>query len=174
MPAELFALEEAHRLLPAPTTRYDVPLYASPKVHRDDHIEVAKALYSIPGNLIGSHVDIWADAVLVKVFFRGQLVEVHPRKPPGGRSTDAADLPSEKTAYAMRDVYRLHRMAAAHGPAVGLYARALLDTPLPWTRMRQVYALLGLVKLRSGVQSASTRPAPEPSTSTPRPPSAPP
>ena len=145
-PAELFALEEAHRLLPAPTTRYDVPLYATPKVHRDHHIEVAKALYSIPGNLIGSHVDVRADAVLVKVFFRGQLVKVHPREPPGGRSTDAADLPSEKTAYAMRDVDRLQRMAAAHGPAVGTYARALLDTPLPWTRMRQVYALLGLVK----------------------------
>ncbi len=37
-------------------------------------------------------------------------------------------------------------MATAHGPAVGTYARGLLDTPLPWTKMRQVYALLGLVK----------------------------
>jgi transposase len=145
-PAELFALEEAARLLPAPTTRYDVPLYASPKVHRDHHIEVGKALYSIPGNLIGSHVDVRADAVLVKVYFRGQLVKVHSRKPPGGRSTDAEDLPSEKTVYAMRDIDRLQAMAASHGPAVGTYARALLDIPLPWTKMRQVYALLGLVK----------------------------
>lgn len=30
--------------------------------------------------------------------------------------------------------------------AIGAYATALLDTPLPWTRMRQVYALVGLVK----------------------------
>jgi len=30
--------------------------------------------------------------------------------------------------------------------AIGAYADALLDTPLPWTKMRQVYALLGLVK----------------------------
>ncbi len=145
-PAELFALEEAARLLPAPTSRYDVPLYARPKVHRDHHIEVGKALYSIPGNLIGSYVDARADGVLVKVFFRGQLVKVHPRKPPGGRNTDPADLPSEKTVYAMRDVDRLQAMAASHGPAVGTYARALLDIPLPWTRMRQVYALLSLVK----------------------------
>jgi transposase len=145
-PAELFALEEAARLLPAPTTRYDVPLYATPKVHRDHHIEVAKALYSIPGNLIGSVLDVRADAVLVKAYFRGRLVKVHPRQPPGGRSTDPGDLPSDKTVYAMRDVERLQAMAAAHGPAVGTYARALLDIPLPWTRMRQVYALLGLVK----------------------------
>ena len=46
----------------------------------------------------------------------------------------------------MRDIERLQAMPAAHGPAVGTYARALLDVPLPWTRMRQVYALLGLVK----------------------------
>src|SRR3954451_24463846 len=37
-------------------------------------------------------------------------------------------------------------MAAGHGPAIGMYAAALLDIPLPWTKMRQVYALLGLVK----------------------------
>ncbi len=145
-PAELFALEEAPRLRPAPTSAYDLPIYAKPKVHRDHHIEVAKALYSVPGNLIGHHVDARADRVLVKVFFRGQLVKVHPRKPPGGRSTDAADLPAHKSVYALRDVDRLQAMAAVHGPAVGAYACALLDIPLPWTKMRQVYALLGLVK----------------------------
>ena len=37
-------------------------------------------------------------------------------------------------------------MAADHGEAIGIYASALLDTPLPWTKMRQVYRLLGLVK----------------------------
>ena len=37
-------------------------------------------------------------------------------------------------------------MAAGHGEAIGVYATALLDIPLPWTKMRQVYALLGLVK----------------------------
>jgi hypothetical protein len=37
-------------------------------------------------------------------------------------------------------------MAASHGRAVGDYAAPLLDTPLPWTKMRQVYALLGLAK----------------------------
>ena len=45
-------------------------------------------------------------------------VKVHPRQRPGGRVTDPADLPSEKTAYARRDVDHLIRMAAGHGPAV--------------------------------------------------------
>lgn len=145
-PAESFAVEEAPRLAPAPTSRYDLPIYARAKVHRDHHIEVAKALYSIPGNLIGAHVEVRADRELVRVFHRGQLVKVHPRTKAGGRVTDPADLPAEKTIYAMRDLDALTRLAAGHGPAIGGYAAALLDTPLPWTRMRQVYALLGLVK----------------------------
>lgn len=145
-PAEHFGLEERPVLAPAPSSPYDVPIYAAAKVHRDHHIEVAKALYSIPGNLIGTRVDVRADRSLVRVFSRGQLIKVHPRQAPGGRSTDPEDLPSDKTIYAMRDLDKLQRLAAGHGEAVGAYATALLDIPLPWTKMRQVYALLGLVK----------------------------
>ncbi len=123
-----------------------MPIYTTAKVHRDHHIKVAKALYSIPGNLIGQRVEVRADQTLVRAFLRGQLVKVHPRQRPGGRSTDPADLPAERTAYALRDLDHLRRLAAGHGPAVGAFAAALLDTPLPWTKMRQVYALLGLVK----------------------------
>lgn len=145
-PVELFNLEEKPRLLPGPAGRYDLPIYATAKVHRDHHIEVARALYSIPGNLIGAQVDVRADSALVRVFYRGALIKVHPRQKPGGRVTDALDLPAEKTAYAMRDLNHLRRLAAAEGTAIGAYANALLDTPLPWTKMRQVYALLGLAK----------------------------
>ncbi|MGH8939967.1 MAG: Mu transposase domain-containing protein, partial [Actinomycetes bacterium] len=145
-PAEVFAVEEQPRLGPAPTEVYDVPIYATAKVHRDHHIEVARSLYSIPGALIGSMVQVRADRTLVRIFHRGQLIKIHPRQAPGRRSTDPDDLPSEKTVYAMRDLDRLRRMAAEHGPAIGAYASALLDIPLPWTKMRQVYALLGLVK----------------------------
>ena len=37
-------------------------------------------------------------------------------------------------------------MAAGYGAGVGAYAEQLLNSPLPWTRMRQVYRLLGLVR----------------------------
>jgi transposase len=145
-PAEVFRVEEQPRLLPAPTAPYDLPIYATAKVHRDHHIEVAKALYSVPGNLIGQRVDVRADRALVRIYARGQLVKVHPRQAPGRRVTDPDDLPAERTAYALRDLDHLRRLAAGHGPAIGIYADALLDHPLPWTKMRQVYALLGLVK----------------------------
>jgi len=145
-PAEVFRVEEAPALGPPPATPYDVPIYATAKVHRDHHIEVAKALYSVPGNLIGTRVEVRADRALVRVYARNQLVKVHPRQAPGARITDAEDLPSERTAYAMRDLDALARLAAGHGSAVGDFVVALLDHPLPWTKMRQVYALMGLVK----------------------------
>ncbi len=145
-PAEVFRLEEFPALRQVPTDRYDLPIYATVKVHRDHHLEVAKALYSVPGNLIGQHVQVRADGQLVRVFSRGQLVKVHPRMGIGRRSTDPADLPTKRTVYAMRDLDQLQRLAAGHGAAIGTYATALLEHPLPWTKMRQVYALLGLVK----------------------------
>lgn len=145
-PAEHFSLVEAPELLPVPDGSYDLPHYASPKVHRDHHIEVAKALYSVPGNLIGSTVEVRADSQLVRIFHRGRLVKTHPRQAPGGRSTDAEDLPAHRSVYAMRDLEHLKLVAASHGEAIGAYAAVILDHPLPWTRMRQVYALLGLVK----------------------------
>lgn len=46
----------------------------------------------------------------------------------------------------MRNVDALRRQADAAGEVIGRYAAALLDSPLPWTRMRRVYALLGLVR----------------------------
>lgn len=65
---------------------------------------------------------------------------------PGRRHTDPADLPSEVSIYAIRDITSLARKAAAHGTHVGTYASAVLEHPLPWTKMRQVYRLLGLVR----------------------------
>jgi hypothetical protein len=145
-PVVVFAEQEAPVLLPAPTTSYQVPIYAQAKVHRDYHVQVGNALYSIPEHLRGQTLSVRADGELVKMYHRGQLVKTHPRQPAGARSTDPTDLPADKTSYAMRDLARLIATAAAHGPDVGIYAERLLDHDLPWTRMRQVYRLLGLVK----------------------------
>jgi transposase len=144
-PAEVFAEHEAGVLLAVPPA-YDVPIFKRVKVHRDYHLEVGKALYSAPKDYIGQYLDVRADSKLVKLFWRGQLVKVHPRQLPGGRQTDPEDLPADKVGYAMRDLDRLVGAARGHGADVGIYAQRLLDDPLPWTRMRQVYRLLGLAR----------------------------
>ncbi|MGH3610765.1 MAG: Mu transposase domain-containing protein, partial [Pseudonocardiaceae bacterium] len=102
--------------------------------------------YSAPRAYLGEHVDVRADSALVKLFSRGQLVKIHPRQRPGGRVTDPEDLPEHKAGYALRDLDRLITAARKHGQDVGIYAERLLDDPLPWTRMRQVYRLLALAR----------------------------
>ncbi len=140
-PVEVFDAEEAPLLLAAPVEVYDLPAYSRAKVHRDHHIQVGKALYSVPGDLIGRTVDVRADRRLVKIYLGGQLVKCHGRTRAGGRVTDPADLPSERTDYAMRDIESQKTKAHRRGPAVGTFVETVLDGPLPWTRMRQVYAL---------------------------------
>lgn len=138
---------------PAPEAAFDVPAWTQPKVAPDRHVQVAKGLYSVPGELIGKRIDARADARAVKLYWRGELIKVHPRVAPGRRHTDPADLPSQVSIYAMRDITSLAAKAAACGPHVGTYAAAVLEHPLPWTKMRQVYRLLGLVR-RHGAQAA--------------------
>ena len=146
LPREHFDAVERAALLPLAPTPYDVPLWAEPKIARDQHAQVARALYSLPTQYVGRWLRARADRTTVRFYAGALVVKVHPRQPPGGRHTDPADFPAHKTVYALRDVAALERMAAAHGPTIGAYAHALLAVPLPWTRMRRVYALLGLVK----------------------------
>lgn len=120
-------------------------MFSTPKVARDLHVEVARGLYSVPGELIGQRVDVRADSHLVKVFSRGQLIKT-PRVKPDGRSTDPADYQVERRDYALPDVASLTSKAAAVSPSVGVYAVRLLDVPLPWPSMRTVYRLLGLAR----------------------------
>jgi hypothetical protein len=157
-PVEMFNEVESSCLLTVPEP-YDVPVFTRVKVHRDFHVEVARALYSLPQQWIGHYLDARADSELVKLYARGQLVKTHPRQRPGGRSTDREDLPAERAGYAMRDLTALIAVCAGHGECIGIYAERLLDNPLPWTRMRSVYRLLGLVR-RYGpgpVETACTR-----------------
>ena len=145
-PREQFEVEEQPVLLPAPTTPYDIPLWSEPKVARDQLAAVAKALYSLPHPHVGHVLTARADQQLVRFYARGVLSKTPARQPPGGRSIDPADYPVERSVYALRNVDALQRQASSHGDTIGRYAAALLDSPLPWTRMRRVYALLGLVR----------------------------
>lgn len=146
MPREHFEAVERATLLPAPSAAYDVPLWCTPKVARDQHAQVARGLYSLPMRWVGHTLSARADSVTVRFYHGAELVKTHPRQLPGGRSTDPNDFPAEKSAYARRDVAFLERQATQHGDAIGRLAHALLEGPLPWTRMRRVYALIGLAK----------------------------
>ncbi|MBL8920031.1 MAG: transposase [Myxococcaceae bacterium] len=146
LPREAFEADEKAKLRPAPTELYDVPLYSDPKVGLDQHAEVAKALYSLAFEYRRKKVHARADRSTVRFYFNQQLIETHPRKPPGGRSTKPEHFPPEKLAYAQRDAGFLIRQAEAQGPNVHRFAKVLLEQPQPWLSMRQCFGLLGLCR----------------------------
>jgi hypothetical protein len=145
VPREVFESIEKPTMRPAPDSPFDVPMWIEKaKVHPDHHIQVAHALYSVPNRYLRKHVRVRADKTQVKIYFGTELIKMHPRKGPGGRSTDASDYPADKAVYALRDVDALIAKSKDKGVHIGIYAERLLGGPLPWTKMRQAYALLAL------------------------------
>jgi transposase len=150
LPREQFEAEERAALLAAPTAPYDIPLWTDCKVGLDQFAAVAKSLYSLPLALRRHELRARADSQLVRFYERGQLVKTHPRKAPGQRSIDPADFPEESLACAQRDAAFFVGKAREHGQYVGLFAEALAAGPLPWTRLRQLFKLLGLARKYGG------------------------
>lgn len=141
LPHEHFEASEKPCLLPAPTGAYDTPLWGDCKIHRDQHAQVARALYSLPRHYMGKTLRYRVDAQTARFYDDATLIRTAPKQPPGGRYTHPDDFPPERLAYAKRDTAYLVRRAKEHGPAVGQMAEKMLDCPLPWTRMRHVYRL---------------------------------
>lgn len=144
IPRELYEAEEKPAMLPPPTEPFDVPLWTEAKVHPDHHIQVQRALYSVPTKHLHQRVRVRADRSVVRIYAGTELVKIHPRKQPGGRSTDPSDYPMDKAVYALRSVDGALDKARKRGEHIGLFAERLLGGPLPWARMRQAYALLRL------------------------------
>jgi transposase len=144
VPREVFEREERPLLRPPPESTYDVPHWSEAKVHPDHHVQVLKALYSVPTRFIGKQVRVRADSCTVRIYIRTELIKTHPRVPPGRRSTDPNDYPQHLRGFAMRSVDGLIESARERGEHVGLFAQRLLGGPLPWTTMRQGYALVRL------------------------------
>jgi transposase len=145
-PAEHFARDEQPLLLPAPEVPYEVASWSEVRVQRDHHVVVAKAMYSVPTEYIRERVQVRNGRDLVRIYHRGQLIKVHPRVGAGQRSTDPADYPPRIRELACRDQQALLAQARDAGTAIGTFAERLLAAPQPWTRLRHVYRLLGLVR----------------------------
>jgi transposase len=144
VPRLVFEQQELPHLKPVPEAPFDVPRWTEAKVHPDHHVQVARALYSVPTAHVGKKLRVRVDKRSVRLYWHNELVKSHSRVEPGKRSTDTADYPTGKAPYATRTVDGLATQARALGEHVGVYADRLLAGPLPWTKMRQVYALLRL------------------------------
>lgn len=143
-PLLVFEQEEQQVLLPLAAERFDVPVWAECTVHRDHHVRFKNALYSVPTQYVGKEVDVKGNRALVRIYYQQQLIKTHPKVAKGKRSTDFADYPKEKSAYAMRDVEYYIRTAKSRGENQGAFMEQLLSGDVPWAFIRQAQALLRL------------------------------
>jgi transposase len=141
---EHYEQEEKAAMLPAPTEPFAVPLWTEAKVHPDHHLQVERALYSVPTRYIGRTLRVRSDRRIVRIYLSGELIKTHDWQAPGGRSTDPNDYPPGKDAYATRSFTHLIEQGLKKGPHVGRYVERLFDRPLPWTTIRQAQKLIRL------------------------------
>ena len=124
-PEEHFRQEEKARLLPEPTTAYDVPRWSAATVERDQYVPVSRGLYSVPTKYVGKKLTARTDSQTVRLYEAGVLVKVHTRVGAGERATDPNDFPEAKRIYAHRDVQTLVGKARELGENVGLMAETI-------------------------------------------------
>ena len=111
-------------------------------MHRDGHVEVAKAYYSVPPEYLGHRLWVRWDGRLVRIFNdRWEQIAVHAKAEPGRFRTAAEHIPTEKVSAVERGTDALLRQVAAIGPHTRQWAEAT-------TQARGVEAVRVLVGLK--------------------------
>ena len=108
---KLFQEVERGALQPLPVERFPFFHEGQRIVHRDGHVEVAKAYYSVPPEYLGRTLWVRWDLRLVRIFnSRMEQIAVHVRQEPGRFSTRRTHIATEKRSGVERGaVYLLGR-----------------------------------------------------------------
>ena len=142
---QLFAAERP-ALLPLPNERFPNLKEAQRTVHRDGHVEVERAYYSVPPEHVGRTV--WArwDGRLVRIFNqRFEQIAFHMRHLPGSFSTDDLHLCAQKKSKVELGAKALLAQAQRLGTHTGAWAQAML-TDRGVAGIRPLLGLLSLAK----------------------------
>jgi len=146
---QVFEALERPALLSLPVERFPFFHEAQRVVHRDGHVEVDKAYYSVPPEYMGRTV--WArwDSRRVRIF-NAQFVEIalHARQEFGRFRTAPQHIASTKIALVESGATELLRRARLLGPQTGRWAEAMLKQR-GIEGMRVLVGLLSLVRKHS-------------------------
>jgi transposase len=114
--------EEAEKAALQPLHAEAFPFFEEGKrtVHRDGHIEMAKAYYSVPPEYLGREVWVRWDSRLVRVFNKkSEQIAVHSRALPGKFATDAVHISSRKISGVERGAEHLVNKAGKSALELG-------------------------------------------------------
>jgi hypothetical protein len=124
----VFETVERPVLHPLPHRPFPVFEEVERRVHRDGHVEVARAYYSVPPEYLGRKVWVRYDHRMVRVFnHRFEQIAAHSRAYPGRFRTDRRHIPSEKISGVERGVGYLLEKARRIGTDANSWARAMIE-----------------------------------------------
>ena len=124
---KLFREVERPALRPLPAERFPFFYESRRKVHRDGHVEVAKAYYSVPPEYLGRSVWVRWDGRVVRVFNeRLEPIRAHVRQQPGRFSTHDQDIAAEKIAGVERGAAWLLGRIRRLGSQATAWAEAMI------------------------------------------------
>ena len=141
-PMEAFESDEREALLALPQTPYDIVTYKWAKVHRDAHIQVDRALYSVPWKLIGQRVEVKMETARITVFDQRGLICTHSRTLPGKRQTLESHLPEHRGELRKRSRQYWIDKASLLGADCERLAEAIFDSDDVLYQLRKVQAVV--------------------------------
>jgi transposase len=125
---KLFHEVERSALLPLPLERFPFFHEGKRTVHRDGHVEVAKAYYSVPPEYLGHELWVRWDLRLVRIFnHRMEQIALHVRKEPGQFSTLPEHIHSQKRSGVERGAEYLLSRARRVGQHTARWAESMLS-----------------------------------------------
>ena len=146
VPLHVFETEEKPKLASLPYERFKMPRMGTRRVYHDCHIYVDYNYYSVPFSYVGKKVEIELTKNLLKVFYQGKEITVHPRLTNRGNfSTNNSHYPTYKR-YSDTEYQEKYQAKMAH---IGRYTEQLFfliikEYPRDWNRT--VQGILSLKK----------------------------
>lgn len=149
---KVFEEVERKALGPLPAGRFPFFHESRRSVHRDAHVEVAKAYYSVPPEYMGRQVWVRWDGRMVRVFNnRMEQIAIHAQRQPGQFSTQQQHIAAQKISSVERGSEWLMRRVSLIGQHSERWAAAmLLERGVAGMRV-----LVGLRQLASRHDTAS-------------------
>ena len=124
---KLFEQVEKPALQPLPAERFPCFEEAQRSVHRDGHVAVAKAYYSVPPEYLGRQVWVRWDSRLVRIFnSRMEQIAMHVRQEPGQFSTLDQHILDRKIAGVERGTAWLLSKTQIIGPHARRWGEAMV------------------------------------------------
>jgi hypothetical protein len=126
---KLFREVERGALRPLPVERFPFFNEGKRAVHRDGHVEVAKAYYSVPPEYLGHTLWVRWDLRLVRIFNgRMEQIAVHVRQEPGRFSTLPEHIHQQKKSSIERGAVWLLGRTRLVGEHTARWAENMLQT----------------------------------------------